>query len=56
MRRKSITDKLIRKVELKLDGRTWLLVATHNVLIGCEELTGLNLIAGEHPGRNHQCP
>jgi Phage integrase, N-terminal SAM-like domain len=31
----------------KLDGKTWPLVVTHNVLIECEELTGLNLIAGE---------
>ena len=47
MPRKSITEKLIRKVELKLDGKTWPLAVTHNVLIECEELTGLNLIAGE---------
>jgi hypothetical protein len=47
MPRKSIAEKLIRKVELKLDGKTWPVVVTHNVLIECEELTGLNLIAGE---------
>jgi hypothetical protein len=47
MPRKSIAEKLIRKVELKLDGKTWPLVVTHNVLIECEELTGLNLLAGE---------
>jgi hypothetical protein len=47
MPRKSIAEKLIRKVELKLDGKTWPLVVTHNVLIECEDLTGLNLIAGE---------
>src|SRR5258708_14575722 len=47
MPKKPIADKLIRKVELKLEGKTWPLVVTHNVLIECEELTGLNLIAGE---------
>ena len=47
MPRKPIAEKLIPKVELKLDGRTWPLVVTHNALIECEELTGLNLIAGE---------
>ena len=47
MSKKSIAERLIRKVELKLDGKTWPLVVTHNVLIECEELTGLNLIAGE---------
>ena len=47
MPKKTISEKLIRKVELKLDGRTWPLVVTHNVLIECEELTGLNLLAGE---------
>jgi hypothetical protein len=47
MPKKSIAEKLIRKVELKLDGKTWPLVVTHNVLIECEELTGFNLIAGE---------
>lgn len=41
------TDKLIRKVQVELDGKTWPLVITHNVLIDCEELTGLNLLAGE---------
>jgi hypothetical protein len=47
MQKKSISEKLIRKVDLKLEGKTWPLVVTHNVLIECEELTGLNLIAGE---------
>ena len=47
MPKKTISEKLIRKVELKLDGKTWPLVVTHNVLIECEDLTGLNLIAGE---------
>ena len=47
MPRKTITEKLIRRVELKLDGRRWPLVVTHDVLIGCERLTGLNVIAGE---------
>ena len=47
MPKKPIAEKLIRKVELKLDGKTWPLAVTHNVLIECEELTGLNLIAGE---------
>ncbi len=47
MTKKSIAEKLIRKVELKLDGKTWPLVVSHDVLIECEELAGLNLIAGE---------
>ena len=47
MPKKPITERLIRKVELKLDGKNWPLAVTHNVLIECEELTGLNLIAGE---------
>jgi hypothetical protein len=47
MPKKPIAEKLIRRVELKLDGKTWPLAVTHNVLIECEELTGLNLIAGE---------
>ena len=47
MSKKPIVEKLIRKVALYLDGKTWPLAVTHNVLIECEELTGLNLIAGE---------
>ena len=47
MSRKPIAEKLIRKVELNLDGKVWPLAVTHNVLIECEELTGLNLIAGD---------
>ncbi len=47
VRIKSIAEKLIRKVDLKLEGKTWPLVVTHKVLIECEEFTSLKLIAGE---------
>ncbi len=30
-----------------LDGKDWPIVVTHNLLIDCEELTGLNVLAGE---------
>ena len=41
------TDKLIEKVQVRLDGRDWPIVVTHNVLIDCEEITGLNVLTGE---------
>lgn len=47
MPKKSIADKLIKKVEVKLDGKAWPIVITHNVLIEVEELSGLNVLAGE---------
>ncbi len=40
-------DKLTRKVQIEMDGKSWPLFINHNVLIDCEELTGLNLLAGE---------
>jgi hypothetical protein len=40
-------EKLIKKVEIRLDGKNWPIVITHNVLIECEDLTGLNVLAGE---------
>lgn len=43
----TIADKLIQKVEVRLDGETWPIVITHNVLIECEDLTGLNVLSGE---------
>src|SRR5258708_2698331 len=44
---RKIADKLIEKVEEKLDGKKWPLLVDHNVLIECEELTGLNVLTGE---------
>jgi hypothetical protein len=44
---RNITDRLVQKVQIRLDGKDWPLVITHNVLIECEELTGLNVLAGE---------
>jgi hypothetical protein len=41
------TEKLIKRVEIRLDGKNWPIVITHNVLIECEDLTGLNVLAGE---------
>lgn len=43
----NIAEKLIRKVEFTLDGKAWPIVITHNVLIDVEDLTGLNVLAGE---------
>jgi hypothetical protein len=43
----SLAEKLIERVEIALDGRSWPIVITHNVLIDCEELTGLNVLSGE---------
>jgi hypothetical protein len=42
----TITDKLIRKVEIRLGGADWPLVVTHDVLIECERLTGKKMLAG----------
>lgn len=47
MASRKIAEKLIEKVELKLDGKKWPLLVDHNVLIECEDLTGLNLLTGE---------
>lgn len=44
---RKIADKLIQKVEIKLNGKKWPLLVDHNVLIECEELTGLNMLTGE---------
>jgi hypothetical protein len=44
---KKMADKLITKVQIHLDGKDWQLVITHNTLIECEELTGLNVLMGE---------
>lgn len=44
---KKLADKLIQKVQVHLDGKDWQLVITHNTLIECEELTGLNSLTGE---------
>lgn len=46
-KRPSVAEKVTRRVELKLDGETWPIVVNHNVLIEVEELTGLNVLAGE---------
>ncbi len=45
--KRPLADRLIKKVEIKLDGKTWPLVITHNVLIEVEDLTGLNVLMGE---------
>lgn len=39
-------DKVIKRVTVILEGREWPLVITHNVLIDCEEMTGLNVLTG----------
>ena len=44
---KKIADKLVQKVEILLDGKTWPIVITHNVLIECEDLTGMNVLSGD---------
>ena len=44
---KKIADKLVQKVEVLLDGKTWPLVVTHNILIECEDMTGMNVLSGE---------
>jgi hypothetical protein len=41
---RKIADKLVQKVLIRLDGKDWPIVVTHNVLIECEELTGFNLL------------
>ena len=45
--RRKLSEQLTQKVVLRLDGKDWPLVITHNVLIDCEELTGLNVLSGE---------
>jgi hypothetical protein len=44
---KTTADRLIEKVQVRLDGVDWPIVITHNILIDCEELTGLNVLTGE---------
>jgi len=44
---RKLANKLIQKVEVRLDGKTWPIVITHNMLIECEDLTGMNLLSGE---------
>ena len=46
----SIADKLVvEKVEIKIDGKVWPVVVTHNVIIDAEEAMGSNgnLLSGE---------
>ena len=47
MASRKIADKLVEKVQIRIDGKDWPIVVTHNVLIDCEELTGLNVLTGE---------
>lgn len=44
---KKIADQLTPRVQVTLDGKDWPIVITHNVLIECEDLTGMNVLAGE---------
>jgi hypothetical protein len=44
---RKLAEKLTQKVQVHLDGRDWPIVVTHNVLIDCEELTGLNVLTGD---------
>lgn len=44
---RKIADRLVQKVQIRLDEKDWPLVVTHNILIDCEELTGLNVLTGE---------
>jgi hypothetical protein len=44
---RKLTQKVIRKVEVRIDGKDWPVVITHNVLIDCEELTGMNVLTGD---------
>jgi hypothetical protein len=44
---RKLADKLVQKVEILLDGKTWPIVITHNILIECEDLTGLNVLSGD---------
>jgi len=44
---RKIVDRLIQKVQIRLDGKEWPLVVTHNILIDCEELTGMNVLTGD---------
>jgi hypothetical protein len=41
-----LAAQLTPRVEIALGGRSWRLCFTHRVLLECEELTGLSLLAG----------
>lgn len=41
-----LAAQLTPRVEVSLGGRTWRLCFTHRVLLECEELTGMSLLAG----------
>jgi hypothetical protein len=41
-----LAAQLTPRVEVTLGGRSWRLCLTHRVLLECEELTGLSLLAG----------
>jgi hypothetical protein len=45
----SMADKLVKKVNLELDGDTWPLMVTHNVIIDAEDALGQNgnILSGE---------
>lgn len=45
--RRKVSEQLAERVLLRLDGKDWPLVITHNVLIDCEDLTGLNVLSGD---------
>jgi hypothetical protein len=45
--RDKVANKLITKVELRLDDVDWPIVITHNVLIDIEAMTGINVLTGE---------
>jgi hypothetical protein len=47
MATRKMADKLVEKVQIRLDGKDWPIIVSHNVLIDCEELTGLNVLTGE---------
>lgn len=42
---KTVAEGTIKRVVVKLDGKEWPLVVNHNVLIECEELTGMNMLS-----------
>ena len=41
-----LANRLQPKKTLRLDGRDWNIVITHNILCDLEELTGLNVLTG----------
>src|SRR4051812_45130295 len=45
----SISDRLVKRVEVKLDDKTWNLVVTHNVIVDAEDALGEggNILSGE---------